>query len=36
MIPEEVAQVLYARYKMVVDNALPFWLWLAVEGYTIL
>ena len=36
MIPEEIAQLLYAKYRSEVENPMVFEVWLVVHKYTIL
>lgn len=36
MIPEEIAQLLYARYVAETGSSNPFWVWLLMEKYEIL
>ena len=36
MIPEEIAQLLYAQYKAETGSPNPFWMWLLMEEYEIL
>lgn len=36
MIPEEIAQLLYARYKSEVEVPVTFEVWLVLHKYTIL